>query len=181
MQAHEQVQFLEAVSEFVQVQVARAVEIATAPLLQKIAALQFAIEQIPAGKDGRDGDNGPPGQDGKDGADGLSVDAESVNSFIKVCVDDAVSRLPVPAVPVHVVGGFIDRDDDLYLSLSNGESKKMGRVVGRDGKDVDTDALNEALTKSFREEVAKIPPPKDGKDGKDGRDGFGFEDIAMEH
>src|SRR5262245_36955293 len=99
MQAHEQVQFLEAVGEFVRMQVAHAVEIATAPLLQKIAALQFAIENIPAGKDGKDGCVGPPGKDGQPGRDGLSVDADSVDKFVHELVDDAVSKLPVPPAP----------------------------------------------------------------------------------
>lgn len=134
------------------------------------------------GKDGRDGRDGIDGADGKDGApgrDGLSVDADSVDEFIRDCVESAVARIPVPLVPISVVGGFIDRTGNLCLSLSNGNVKTLGIVVGRDGKDADPDLVRKTLKDLFD----AFPKPKDGKDGVDGingKDGFGFDDLSVE-
>jgi hypothetical protein len=172
MQPHEQVQFLEAVGEFVRVQIAHAVEIATAPLLQKIDALQFAIENIPAGKDGKDGRDGIDGQNGQPGADGLSVDLDSFNAAIADAVQAAVSGIPVPAAAVSVVGGYIDRDGNLCLTFSDGSIKALGTVVGRDGKDVDPQIVVGTIEKI----LASWDKPKDGKDGKDG---LGFDDLKV--
>jgi hypothetical protein len=143
------------------------------------------LVEWPKPKDGQDGRDGIDGKDGKDGApglDGLSVDADSVNTFIKVCVDDAVARIPVPAVPVSVVGGFIDRHGNLCHTLSDGAIKTLGLVVGRDGRDVDA----EAVQRKLRELFDAFPKPKDGVNGKDGRDGIdgkdglGFENFTVE-
>jgi hypothetical protein len=133
------------------------------------------------GKDGRDGIDGQAGAPGKDGAKGLSVDLDSLYAVVKDCVSSAVSELPVPPAPVSAVGGYIDRDGDFYLSLSNGQHQKMGRVVGRDGKDLDIGAALTKVSQIAKEYLATFPPPKDGKDGKDGRDGFGFDDLLLEH
>lgn len=167
----------------------------TSGLVERLDEFDKKIAAIPSGRDGapgengsngKDGSNGRDGVDGKDGSpgnDGLSVDADSVNEFVRGCVEDAVSSLPVPLAPICVVGGFIDRSGGLCLSLSNGDVKALGVVVGRDGKDVDIDLVRKALKELFD----AIPKPKDGrdgidgKDGKDGRDGFGFEDMGSKY
>lgn len=58
---------------------------------------------------GRDGKHGEPGRAGRDGVDGKDG--------------------------VTVSGAMIDRDGALILNLSNGETRSLGVVVGRDGKD----------------------------------------------
>lgn len=58
----------------------------------------------PAGKDGRDGAPGAPGKDGERGADGIGL-----------------------------ADALIDRDGALVLTLTDGRTKALGVVVGRDG------------------------------------------------
>lgn len=58
------------------------------------------------GIDGKDGEKGENGQDGKDGADGVGL-----------------------------AGAMIDRDGELNVTLTNGEVRKLGPVVGKDGRD----------------------------------------------
>ncbi len=75
------------------------------------------------GKDGKDGLNGENGKDGPAGRDGADV-----------------------------VAAFRDSDGHLVLTLSNGVTKDVGLIHGRDGKD--------------------------GLPGKDGLDGLGFKDMS---
>lgn len=154
MQAHEQMEFLRAVAEFIGERIALII----APLQQRILQLEEALS------------HGSDRADTADEREHLSVD--DLHVFIRDHVQTALAQLPVPAVPVHVVGGFIDRDGDLYLSLSNGESKKMGCVIGRDGKDIDADAVRQTVKALF--DAMEKP-----KDGKDGRDGVGFDDLRV--
>jgi hypothetical protein len=86
-------------------------------------------------------------------------------------VGKAVAALPAPAVPPALVGSLIDREGVLVLTLSDGEVRHVGPVVGRDADPA-------ALLAAVREEVARLPVPENGKDG---RDGFGFDDLAVEH
>lgn len=50
-------------------------------------------------------------------------------------VDQAVKALPEPKPGVGVAGAMIDRDGCLLLTLSNGDVKSLGVVVGRNGAD----------------------------------------------
>jgi hypothetical protein len=86
-------------------------------------------------------------------------------------VGKAVAALPAPAVPPALVGSLIDREGVLVLTLSDGEVRHVGPVVGRDADPA-------ALLAAVKEEVARLPVPENGKDG---RDGFGFDDLAVEH
>lgn len=61
---------------------------------------------------GRDGSNGAPGQDGAPGADGQKG-----------------------ADGLGLAGAMIDRDGALVLTMTNGETKNLGVVVGKDGAD----------------------------------------------
>lgn len=83
------------------------------------------LEARPIAEKGEKGDPGEPGEKGADGAAGTDG-------------KDGVS----------VAGSVIDRAGNLILTLSNGETRDLGPVIG-----------------------------KDGEPGKDGRDGFGFEDL----
>lgn len=72
------------------------------------AVLQDVIKAIPAPKDGADGKDGSDGKDGdrgEKGADGLGL-----------------------------AGAMIDRDGALQITLTNGQVKSLGVVVGKDGK-----------------------------------------------
>lgn len=88
------------------------------------------------GKDGRDGvdgqaglpgDKGADGLDGRDGADGIGL-----------------------------TDALIDRGGNLVLTFSNGATKEIGVVVGRDGKD-----------------------GRDGADGEQGPAGFDLDDFGV--
>jgi integrin beta 3 len=92
-------------------------------VLDEAVQRYLAASPPPAGKDGRDGIDGAPGEKGVDGRDGADV-----------------------------VDLLIDREGSLVATLSNGRTKTLGPVVGKDG-----DA---------------------GEAGKDGRDGLGFEDMT---
>lgn len=69
-------------------------------------SIQEAIKAIPVPKDGKDGTNGNDGAPGEKGADGLGL-----------------------------AGAMIDRDGALQITLTNGEVKSLGVVVGKDGTD----------------------------------------------
>lgn len=77
------------------------------------------------GRDGKDGADGKDGRDGKDGDKG--------------------------ADGVGLAGALIDRDGSLVVTLTNGEVKSLGSVVG-----------------------------KDGANGEDGRDGFSLDHFSAE-
>lgn len=81
------------------------------------------------GEKGERGDAGADGKDGENGADGLSI-----------------------------VGAFVQKDGHLILVQSDGATKDMGEIVGRDGAD-----------------------GKDGAQGKDGKDGESLAIIARDY
>lgn len=120
-------------------------------------AVAKAMAAIPAPKDGRDG------LDGKDGADGASFTADDAAPLIAEAVTKAVAAIPVPKNGkdgldgkdgVGLAGALIDREGSLVVTLSNGEAKALGPVVGRDGAD--------------------------GKPGAPGLHGLGFDDLSVE-
>lgn len=94
----------------------------------------------PAGKDGPAGEKGERGEAGEPGAPGKGGE-------------------PGPAGKdgASAVGAFIDRDGGLVLTLSNGETRNLGIVVGKDGA-----------------------PGRDGEPGRDGKDGLDFGDLIVD-
>lgn len=100
------------------------VDEATAPLLRRIDELEN--RQASAGDAGRDA---------------ASVTIEEVAPLIAEAVERAVSMLPAQkdgkdgVDGVGVAGALIDRTGDLVLTLSNGETRSLGPVVGKDGHD----------------------------------------------
>lgn len=94
-----------------------------APLLERIKALE-AREPVA----------GPPGKDGEPGKDGKDAVAEK------------------GADGIGLAGAMIDREGALLITMTNGEVKNLGPVVG-----------------------------KDGSNGKDGADGLSFESFDMEY
>jgi hypothetical protein len=89
--------------------VEKAVAAAEGPLLKRIEALEKrSPEKGESGRDGKDGTAGEPGAkglDGKDGADGVGL-----------------------------AGAMIGREGDLVITLTNGEVRSLGPVVGKDGR-----------------------------------------------
>lgn len=98
-----------------------------------------------------------PGKDGKDGSNGKDADpvsAAMVLDAVKALpdmIDHAVARYLERNPPqvehgqpgldgkdgndgVGLAGAFIDRDGNLAITLSNGEVKNLGPVVGRDAE-----------------------------------------------
>src|SRR5690554_821025 len=103
-----------------------------APLIQEEVAK--AVAQIPPAKDGKDG---------KD-ADPVEIALEDITKAVlqaPEAIEAAVSKHleanpPAPGKDgVGLAGAVIDRDGDLVVTLTSGETKNRGPVVGRDGKD----------------------------------------------
>lgn len=66
--------------------------------------------------------------------DGTSVTVDDVMPAIKDYVDAFLEALPAPKDGVGVAGAFIDRGGALTLTLTNGETRNLGPVVGQDGE-----------------------------------------------
>ena len=92
------------------------------------------LEDRPLPADGKDGRDGSDGKDGKDGRDGVGL-----------------------------AGAVVDRSGVLVLTLSDGSTRELGPVVGKDG-----------------EHGRDGQDGKDGEKGVDGRDGFTLEDFDCE-
>ncbi len=113
-----------------------------------------AVAEIPAPKDGADCDMEfvkaflaeevalavcalPAPASGKDGRD---ADMEEVSRLIDDGVKSAVAALPVPkdGVPgkdgLGLASALIDRDGALVVTLTDGSTKSLGPVVGKDGE-----------------------------------------------
>lgn len=94
----------------------------------------------------------PPAEKGEPGADGCDVDMDDVQRRIDQAVKSAADALPAPkeGAPgkdgIGLASALIDRDGALVVTFSNGESKSLGVVVGRDGvngKDGETFTLDD--------------------------------------
>src|SRR5690606_31793518 len=84
------------------------------------------LKSIPIPKDGKDG---------KDGENGKSLTVDDVRPLIDEQVKKSVSEIPPPKDGVGLAGAMIDRDCALQVTLTNGELKNLGKVVGENGKD----------------------------------------------
>lgn len=100
--------------------------------------------------------------------DGASVTAEDVGPMLAELVERAVAAIPAPKDGVGVADALIDRAGALVLTLSDGRTKELGEVVGRD-------ADQRALEDLVKQLVDAIPKPRDGMDG------LGFDDMSVEH
>lgn len=69
----------------------------------------------------------------KDGNNGTSVTVDDVRPLIEAEIDKAVKQIPVPKDGIGMAGAMIDRDGNLIITMTNGETKELGRVVGKDG------------------------------------------------
>lgn len=143
-----------------------------APLL--VSEVTKAVAAIPPAKDGAPGQSVEMSDvealvakavaDIPRPKDGHSVSVKDVQPLIAEEVARAVALIPIPKDGDSVMDALIARDGHLILTLSDGTTKDVGPVVGRD-VDMQTVELLVAA------EVARIPRPKDGADG------FGFDDF----
>ncbi|MGB1215876.1 MAG: hypothetical protein ACPG4X_21080 [Pikeienuella sp.] len=99
-------------------------DIPSAPELPDIGAMvdeavKSAVEALPAPKDGK------------------SVTVEEVMPDLVGHVDKFLADIPGPergADGIGLAGAFIDRDGGLTLTMTNGETKNLGPIVGKDGE-----------------------------------------------
>lgn len=121
----------------------------------------FVVAQIPVPKDGAPGKDADP-------------------ATIQKMVEDAFARMPKPKDGVGLAGATQNKNGELTIVLTDGTTRDVGMVAGRDGvdgKDYDPEKMVAAVEKAVVEAVSKIPVPKDGKDGRDGIDGLGMDDM----
>lgn len=71
-----------------------------------------------------------------------SVAREEIEPLLLGYVREAVKALPAAKDGVGVAGALIDRAGNLVLTLSNGEQKSLGQVIG---KDADAEAIRSAV------------------------------------
>jgi hypothetical protein len=97
---------------------------------------------------------------------------------------------------VGLAGALIDRSGVLVLTLTDGTTRDLGMVVGKDGADGaqgPQGERGEPGPQGEKGEPGEIGPVgekgmdgrdgtdgKDGRDGLNGRDGFGFDDLSVE-
>lgn len=116
------------------------------------SAVDFAVAAIPPAKDGVDvkiGDVLPALKEQvqayldtipapKDGEPGKSVTLDDVAPLIDSAIERAVLAIPAPENGqdgIGLAGALIDRDGNLVVTLTNGEAKVLGPVVGKDAGD----------------------------------------------
>jgi len=126
--------------------------------LDELRTAVASLPMPPAGPQGPPGPQGDPGRDGQDGAAG-SKGLDGVNG---INGKDGIG----------VMDAVLDRAGHLVLTLSDGRTKDVGLVTGRDADPLE-------MKRVVLEEVAKIPAPLNGKDGRDGADGMTLDDAEL--
>lgn len=170
-----------------------------------------AVAEIPPPEPGRDGRDGVDGQDGAPGRDGASVLLEDVAPLVTQAVERAVSAIPPPENGRDGRDGehgrgvadlLIDHSGELVATFTDGETKRLGRIVGADGRDgsdgqngrgvqravIDAQghlrlSLDDGEEIDLGEVVGRDgtdgAPGADGRDGADGRS-FSADDFDLE-
>jgi len=136
-----------------------------------------AVAELPPAKDGDPGKDADPEQIAALISEavaalpkpegGKSVTAEDVAPLIFQEVAKAVAALPTPKDPIGLAGALVDRDGQLVVTLSDGGTRELGRVVGQD---VDMTEVGRMIG----EATAALPKPENGKDG------FSLKDFDIE-
>lgn len=137
-----------AMAPVIQEAVAKAVSAAEAPLLKRIDALEKRAPE--KGEPGQDGANGQDGRDGKDAEPVTDAQiAAAVEAYLAANppaagqdgVNGADGAAGVKGIDgkdgadgVGLAGAMIGRAGDLVITLTNGEVKSLGPVVGKDGQ-----------------------------------------------
>ncbi len=162
--------------------------------------LHELVAAIPAPKDGADGRDGVDGKDAvaptvEEVASAIREDVireaiaaalSEVRSWerpkdgkdydpeeLKKAVVESVAAIERPRDGVDGVGieGIAISDDNLVVTLSNGEMRDLGRVVGYDGVDIDIDRVQEQIASTIATLWEECPKPKDGEKGDKGDPG----------
>lgn len=149
------------------------------------------------GRDGVDGKDGAPGLNGKDGVDGLNGKDGAPGPRGEKGADGLAGKVGESGPRgekgldgsdgVGVADTLIDHQGHLVVTFTNGLTKTLGAVVGKDGAPGlnGKDADNATILKALSDEIGSWPRPlngKDGRDGLDGKDGLGFDgfDIVLD-
>jgi hypothetical protein len=122
-------------------------------------AVASAIAELPAPRDGRDADP----------AEIVAAVARAVGALPapRDGVSVTVEALPAAKDGVGLAGALIDRHGALVVTLTDGTTRDLGGVVGKD-------ADMPAIVRAIDEKVAALPPAVNGIDG------FGFDDLTVE-
>jgi len=101
---------------------------------------------------------------------GKSVTVEELRPVVQETVERAVAAIPErkPGKDgVGLGGGLIDRDGHFILTLTDGSTRDLGLIVGKDVDPAD-------IERRIKELFDAVPKPKNGVDG------LGFEDLTVE-
>lgn len=175
------------------------------------------------GKDGADGKDGVDGVNGKDGTDGKDADMDLIFAHIGTRLDDVILTVAEKAAALITpepgpkgdsgepgergekgadgkdglgqAGSMVDREGNLTITMTDGTTRELGKVVGRDGvdgkagadgadgrdgkdgsngqdgTDADMEQIQRWVTENVTRSMSEIPVPRDGADGLNGRDG----------
>ena len=161
---------------------------ATTPLLKRIEELE--AREPEKGETGTKGERGDMGERGEQGLQGLKGETGEPGARGERGEPGPKGKTGEPGKDgVGVVDGLIDSKGELVLTFSNGVTKSVGRVVGRDGingKDAGADTIRAIVSeiageKSFDPETIKalLPQPIKGADGAPGERGESAYQVAV--
>jgi hypothetical protein len=107
--------------------------------IDKEALIKEVLAMIPTPADGKDGMAGAPGKDGRDGVDGHKG-LDGKDGLAGTNGEDGKDGQPGADGAkgldgLGLAGAMIDRDGALQITLTSGEVKNLGPVVGRNGVD----------------------------------------------
>lgn len=178
-----------------------AVRVATAPLLDRIAALEAKSlipgpqsEPGPKGERGEKGDRGESGERGADGPIG-PVGAKGEKGDPGLAGKDGADGLNGKdgRDGVGIVSAVVNRAGCLIVTTTDGLEKDLGLIVGKDGQHGESgeagrngaDGRDGAQGPAGAQgpqgapgEIGPIGPA--GLNGKDGADGLGWDDLVVE-
>lgn len=75
----------------------------------------------------------PRPKDGEDGQDGKSITLDDVRPLIETAIA-ALPRAKDGTDGVGLAGALIDRDGELVVTLTDGTTKNLGPIIGKDGE-----------------------------------------------
>ncbi len=115
-----------------------------APILSRMDAIEKRLNELPTPRDGKDADLGEVRQIiaaevGELKTVLASIQApesqpEDIAALVADAVKKALAEQPQPKDGVGLAGAFIDRDGNLAVTLTNGDVKTLGPVIGKDGE-----------------------------------------------
>jgi integrin beta 3 len=131
------------------------------------------------GLDGVNGKDGAPGAVGQKGADGINGKDGQPGADGQKGLDGTDG--------IGLADALIDREGRLVLTMSNGSTKAIGTVAGKDGapgaagRDADDAGIIDRLSKQIDswDRPTNGKDGRDGIDGKDGTDGLGVDDLDL--